>query len=131
MESSSTPAFVAEMGTEVHSFFATMAEAASSGSLSYHSILPAAGAVLWTGWVTCAYTIYAQSYSQRRVGPTSANLIYTAQPIFSAIFAWALLGETLGPAGYGGGTLIAAALALIATSEGGGRTRARRMRREL
>ena len=76
--------------------------------------LPAMWAVLWTGWVTVAYTIYAQSYGQSRVRPTTANLIYTIQPICTAIFAFCLLGETLGPAGFVGGALIGAAVLLVA-----------------
>ena len=73
-------------------------------------------AVLWTGWVTCAYTIYAQSFGQRRVSPTDSNLIYSTQPIFSSLFAFGLLGETLGAAGYLGGTLIGTALWIVTSS---------------
>ena len=75
-------------------------------------------ACLWTGWVTCAYTIYAQSFGQKRVrNPTFANLIYTTQPLFSAAFAWFLLDETLGFWGFIGGGLIGIALALITLAE--------------
>ena len=63
--------------------------------------------------VTVAYTIYAQSYGQSRVRPATANLIYTTQPICTAIFAWFLLGESLGPAGYIGGSLIGFAVLLV------------------
>jgi drug/metabolite transporter (DMT)-like permease len=66
------------------------------------------------------YSIYAQSFGQRRVDPTDANLIYTIQPIFTALFAYFLLGETLGPAGFVGGSLIGVAVYLIAASEQGG-----------
>jgi drug/metabolite transporter (DMT)-like permease len=73
-------------------------------------------AILWTGWVTCAYTIYAQSFGQRRVSPTDSNLIYSTQPIFSSLFAFGLLGETLGAAGYLGGGLIGTALWIVTSS---------------
>jgi drug/metabolite transporter (DMT)-like permease len=59
------------------------------------ALIPALlGATMYVdcGLVTCAYTIYAQSFGHRRVGPTDANLIYTEQPIFTALFAWELLG---------------------------------------
>lgn len=42
--------------------------------------------------------------------------IYTTQPIFSSLFAFALLGETLGKAGIAGGSLIGVALWLITAS---------------
>ncbi|KAL3780585.1 hypothetical protein ACHAW5_006403 [Stephanodiscus triporus] len=71
------------------------------------------GAILWTGWITCAYTIYAQSYGQRKVGPSDSNLIDTTQPLFSSLFAYLLLGETLGPYGYVGATLIGISLLLV------------------
>jgi len=70
-------------------------------------------AILWIGIITIAYTIVAQSYGQSRVIPTEANLIYTIQPVFTTILAWALLGETLGTAGYIGGGLIGAAVYLV------------------
>jgi len=54
---------------------------------------PLIAAVLWCGAVTTAYTIWAQSFGQRSVSPASANLIYTSQPIFSALFAYLLVGE--------------------------------------
>lgn len=71
-------------------------------------------AICWTGWVTVAYTIYAQSYGQSRVRPTTANLIYTIQPLCTALIAWFLLGESLGPFGWFGGSLIGLAVLLVA-----------------
>ena len=79
--------------------------------VSMASIPPAAiGAILWTGLVTCAYTIFAQSYGQARVSPTEANLIYSTQPLYTALFGYILLGETLGPTGVVGAALIASAV---------------------
>lgn len=69
--------------------------------------------------MTCAYTIWAQSFGQKVVRPAQANLVYTTQPIFSAVFAAALLSETLSRQGYLGGAIIGAAL-LISTNGGDG-----------
>lgn len=69
--------------------------------------------VIWTGLVPVAYTIAAQSYGQSRVRPVTANLIYTVQPLGTALFAYLLLHETLGPAGYVGGALIGSAVLLV------------------
>lgn len=51
--------------------------------------------------------------------PAEANLIYTTQPIFSAIFAAALLHEHLSTQGLVGGAIIGGAL-LISLSGGEG-----------
>jgi len=101
-----------ETSKEIISFFQ------STDLLSNPTLSPTILAIVWTGLVTVAYTIYAQSYGQARVSPTDANLIYTIQPICTAVFAWALLGETLGPAGYVGGALIGSAVYLVATDQG-------------
>ena len=86
-----------------------------SSSLSSYAVVGAT--VLWTGWVTCAYTIYAQSFGQARVtSPTDANLIYSTQPIFSSLFAYFLLHEQLDRNGILGGALIGMALYLIVTT---------------
>mmetsp|Transcript_17514 Transcript_17514/g.31605 ORF Transcript_17514/g.31605 Transcript_17514/m.31605 type:complete len:444 (-) Transcript_17514:175-1506(-) len=74
-------------------------------------------ATLWTGLVTVAYTIYAQSYGQSRVPAASANLIYTIQPLFTAAIAFLLLGESLGVYGYAGGALIGASVLLVVANE--------------
>jgi drug/metabolite transporter (DMT)-like permease len=76
-----------------------------------------ASATAWTGLVTIAYTIYAQSFGQSRVKPATANLIYTIQPFFTALVAFLVLGERLGPAGYVGGILIGSAVLLVIQEE--------------
>jgi len=76
-----------------------------------------AAATSWIALVTIAYTLTAQSYGQARVPPASANLIYTLQPLYTAIIAFLVLGETLGPAGFVGGLLIASAVLLIIRAE--------------
>jgi drug/metabolite transporter (DMT)-like permease len=107
-------AFLKTSGQDITSFVGSFDDYLTMPSSVW---IPAVGAVLWTGLVTVAYTIYAQSYGQRRVNPTTANLIYTFQPVCTAIIAWALLGETLGPAGYVGGALIGSAALIVVAPE--------------
>lgn len=110
-------AYASEQGTEIVNYVSYISNEISAHTLSLSTLLPALAAVLWTGLVTCGYTIFAQSFGQSRVNPTDANLIYTIQPIFTALFAWGLLGETLGPAGYIGGGLIGTAVFIVATAD--------------
>lgn len=70
-------------------------------------------ATMWTGLVTVAYTIAAQSYGQARVPASTANLVYTIQPFFTSVIAYLVLGERLGGFGYAGGALIGAAVFLV------------------
>jgi drug/metabolite transporter (DMT)-like permease len=88
------------------------ADNSSTSSGSSSSILPLGLATLWTGLVPVSYTIYAQSYGQARVRPVTANLIYTSQPIWTAVFAYSILGERLEATGYIGGALIGASVLL-------------------
>lgn len=119
-EASSSPQdFVVETARGVSDYLATISAsiAKEGGTMApSESVGVSVAAVLWTGWVTCAYTIYAQSFGQRRVGPTDSNLIYTTQPLFSSMFAYFLLGETLGVYGYVGAALIGTALWLVSSS---------------
>ncbi|GAX26871.1 hypothetical protein FisN_9Lh160 [Fistulifera solaris] len=108
--------FAQETGLEISTFFETLQERIVSGTLTTSSIRLAVGAVLWTGLISTAYTTFAQSFGQRRVKPADANLIYSLQPIFTAIFAYFLLGETMGMYGFVGGSVIGGAV-LLAASE--------------
>ena len=45
--------------------------------------------------ITTAATMYFQSYGQRKVRPTEANLIYTTQPAWAILFAYWFLDERL------------------------------------
>jgi len=110
-------AFAINMGHEIVAYGESLFDDFSTRSISVPALLPAAAATLWTGWVTVAYTMYAQSYGQSRIKPTTANLIYTVQPVCTAILAWLLLGESLGTAGYLGGALIGSAVLLVATDD--------------
>ena len=74
-------------------------------------------AALWCGAVTCAYTVWAQSFGQRSVTATDANLIYSSQPIWSTAIAFVFLGETFSPVGGVGALIIMAAIALAINAE--------------
>lgn len=113
-------AYISDAGHAIVNFVATLSDNFASGTplLPTSVWVPAVGAVLWTGWVTCAYTIYAQSFGQSRVAPTDANLIYSVQPLCTALFAYVLLGERLGPAGVVGGALIGTAVYAVTMPAG-------------
>ena len=116
-----SPQFVSETGHSVTEYFQTITSAFTENGLAPSNAKESSfgvsiAAILWTGWVTCAYTIYAQSFGQSRVNPTDSNLIYTAQPLFSSAFAYVLLGETLGFYGCVGALMIGTALWLASSS---------------
>lgn len=115
---SSLPEFVNKIGHEVFDYYNAISSAVMNGSVLHNegSLGVSAAAILWTGWITCAYTIFAQSFGQQRVNPTDSNLIYTTQPLFSSLFAYFLLGEVLGVYGYIGAVLIGMALWLVSSS---------------
>lgn len=102
---------------DVPNFVTALSSGLDSGSVTLTTLTPAICAVVWTGFVTCAYTIFAQSYGQARVGPTEANLLYTIQPLFTAVFGYLLLGETLGPSGVVGAVLIASAVYTVSSNQ--------------
>jgi len=104
-----------EAGREMHHFFDDFSAAWSSKSISALSLSKLVGATVWSGLIGTAYVLYAQSLGQQSVRPTDANLVYSLQPIFTALFAYILLGETMNKAGYVGGGLILSAVYLVAS----------------
>lgn len=114
--SNTLTSFARETGNEIVQYTTYLGSSFLEGTLTLSTIGPALAVILWTGMIGVAYTISAQTYGQSQVRPATANLIYTIQPICTALFAWALLGETLGPAGYLGGGLIGMAVLLVVTA---------------
>jgi drug/metabolite transporter (DMT)-like permease len=55
--------------------------------------------ILFTGTVTCAFPMWAQSYGQQLVRPSHASLIYAMAPVWNAIIAALVLGQYLTPLG--------------------------------
>ena len=64
------------------------------GTISSNGLLYVLFAVLWNGTFSTALTNWAQTYGQSKVNPTTANLIYSSQPIFGAVFAAVFLHDT-------------------------------------
>ena len=52
-------------------------------------------AVLWNGAFATALTTWAQTVGQRSVSPTTANLLYSSQPIWAALISFSFLSESL------------------------------------
>lgn len=67
--------------------------------------------ILITAVFATLLTFYLQSRYQKDSGSTRAGLIYTLEPVFAAIFAYLIHGDTLSAAEWiGGGLLLAAIL---------------------
>jgi len=69
-------------------------------------------AVLYLALVATALTTVLQTHGQRRVSAPEAMLIYAAEPVWAALFAYAVLGERLGARGWLGAALVLAATVL-------------------
>jgi drug/metabolite transporter (DMT)-like permease len=59
-----------------------------------------------TGVFATAVAFAVQMWAQRRTSATHVAVIFTAEPVFAALFAWLIQHELLGAAGLAGGALI-------------------------
>jgi drug/metabolite transporter (DMT)-like permease len=64
------------------------------------------GAIIYTATVATAVTVLIQSAVQKYTSATHTALIFSAEPVFGAIFAWMMLGEILSPREMAGAVLI-------------------------
>jgi drug/metabolite transporter (DMT)-like permease len=55
----------------------------------------------------------AQTWAQARLAPERAAIVMTTEPVWAAVFAVLLGGETLGPRVLVGGVLVLAAMYLV------------------
>lgn len=74
-------------------------------------------AVLWNGAVATALTNSLQSFGQQRIAPTTANLLYTTQPIWAAFFSFWFLHDRLSPTAIGGIAVLMVAVLLSSTQK--------------
>lgn len=77
-------------------------------------------ALIYLSGVTTALANFLQSKAQRDVSAERASVIYAMDPVYGAIFANILLGETLGAVGYVGASMILVAAATNAFLDFGG-----------
>ena len=97
--------------------------AAAAASVAGLTAAPAAAALLWTAAGPGAAAAWLQARGQASLKAGAAQALYATVPLWSAVFAAALLGERLGPAGLAGGAAIVAGgvlAAVAAPDEGGG-----------
>lgn len=64
------------------------------------------GVILYLGLIASAATILIQAVAQRKVSATQTAIIYTLEPVFAAVFAFWLLGESLGVRGMLGAGMV-------------------------
>lgn len=66
------------------------------------TLMPASGSLavpislLWTGLVTTALTVFAETFAMRNVSAAESTVILSTEPIWGTAFAAILLGETIG-----------------------------------
>lgn len=77
-------------------------------------------------WVTIAFlallstclTFFLQNCALEKLPSTTVSLLLTGEPVFTAVFSYLLLGETLSLAGWIGAALIVASVVMATTIEG-------------
>lgn len=67
-------------------------------------------AILYTAIFATAISSYVQSYYQKEITPTSATLIYTLEPVTTALIGFILVGEHMSAIEFDGCGLIIAAM---------------------
>ncbi len=69
-----------------------------------------AGAILYSGIMSCGVAYTLQIVGQKYTDPTSASMIMSLESVFAALSGWVLLGETMSFAQILGGVLMFAAI---------------------
>ena len=82
-------------------------------------------AIAYLALVATALVALLQVAAQRVVPASVAAIVFVLEPVFAALFAWWLVNETLGPAGWAGGLLVVLAM-LVAELRLRGRARSTR-----
>jgi drug/metabolite transporter (DMT)-like permease len=82
------------------------------------------GATVWaalvvTGLFASALGYLVQSWAQQWTSATRTALVFALEPVFAGIFGYALAGDRLGAAGWGGCVAILAGIALAEPAAGG------------
>lgn len=67
-------------------------------------------AIAYLAVVATALVAVLQVAAQRVVPAAVAAIVFVLEPVFAALFAWWLVGEALGPAGWLGGSLVVLAM---------------------
>ena len=70
-------------------------------------------AILTTAILATSLAFYLQCRMQRFTTPSHTALIFSAEPVFAALFAFLLAGEILGPLGIFGGTMIVLGIVVV------------------
>jgi drug/metabolite transporter (DMT)-like permease len=70
------------------------------------------GALLVTGIFASALGFLVQTWVQRRASATRTALVFTLEPVWAALFGFALAGDRLGALGWGGCAVIMAGIVL-------------------
>jgi drug/metabolite transporter (DMT)-like permease len=72
--------------------------------------LDTAQSIAYMAVVATALVFLLQTWAQRHTSPTRTALIFALEPVFAALFAIQVYGESLTPRAAGGGTLIVAGM---------------------
>lgn len=64
------------------------------------------GAIMWTGLVTTAFTIFIETQALKTLRAAEATVLFSTEPIFGSIFACTMLGESLGIGGGIGAAMV-------------------------
>jgi drug/metabolite transporter (DMT)-like permease len=70
------------------------------------------GALLVTGVFASALAFLVQTWAQQRSSATRTALVFALEPVFAAVFGFALAGDRLGVVGWGGCAVIMAGIVL-------------------
>ena len=84
-----------------------LADGGASDALAFAAALPWLE-ILFMGIGTTALTLYIEMDALKEVSAPLAALIYSAEPLWGAAFAWVLLSERWGAQGWVGAALIVA-----------------------
>ncbi|BAZ52254.1 hypothetical protein NIES4103_49130 [Nostoc sp. NIES-4103] len=75
------------------------------------------GIIFYLGLVATAIVIWLQTLAQQWIRADEAALLYTLEPIFTAIFSFLLLGEQLGISGFIGAIFVLSAMVISQSSQ--------------
>lgn len=78
-----------------------------------HTLAPhALAALVYLGVLASVVVVTLQAWGQQRVDAMRSAIVFGLEPVFAALTAWAMLGETLGWSGLTGAALIIGGLVL-------------------